>query len=102
MGTRVTGPVAATDWAALMSEVAVALLGKTNAALSGRRKLRYRRRGSLAMDIESPDAGWFRDYEAGTGGGGSDLVQRERGCGRHEALAWLCARGGWNDIRTQP
>ena len=69
MGTRVTGPVTATDWAALMSEVAVALLGKPNAALSGRRKLRLRRRGSLAMDIAGPDAGWFRDYEAGTGSG---------------------------------
>ncbi len=44
-----TGPVAVTDWVAVMGDVAVALLGEPNAALSSERELRYGRRGSLAV-----------------------------------------------------
>ena len=88
-----TGPLAPTDWDAMMGDVAIALLGKPNAALSSEHELRYRRRGSLAVHIAGPYAGRFRDHEAGTGGGVLDLVQRERGGNRCEALAWLRAHG---------
>ena len=88
-----TGPLAPIDWDAMMSEVAVALLGKPNAALSSERELRYGRRGSLAVHIAGPYGGRFRDHEAGTGGGVLDLVQRECGGNRCEAWAWLCAHG---------
>ena len=88
-----TGPVAVTDWAAVMGDVAIALLGEPNAALSSERELRYGHRGSLVVHIAGPYAGWFRDHEAGTGGGVLDLIGRERGGARHEAWAWLCAHG---------
>ena len=88
-----TGPLAPIDWDAMMSEVAVALLGKPNAALSSERELRYGRRGSLAVHIAGPYGGRFRDHEAGTGGGVLDLVQRECGGNRCGAWAWLCAHG---------
>ena len=88
-----TGPAAVTDWAAVMGDVAVALLGEPNAALSSERELRYGHRGSLVVHIAGPYAGRFRDHEAGTGGGVLDLIGRERGGARHEAWAWLCAHG---------
>ena len=88
-----TGPVAVTDWAAVMGDVAIALLGEPNAALSSERELRYGRRGSLAVHIAGPYAGWFRDHEAGESGGVLDLVQRECGGNQCEAWAWLCAQG---------
>ena len=88
-----TGPVAVTDWVAVMGDVAVALLGEPNAALSSERELRYGRRGSLAVHIAGPYAGQFRDHEAGQSGGVLDLVQRECGGDRCEAWAWLCAHG---------
>ena len=92
-GERMTGPLAPTDWDAMMGDVAIALLGKPNAALSSEHELRYRRRGSLAVHIAGPYAGRFRDHEAGTGGGVLDLVQRERGGNQCEAWAWLRAHG---------
>ena len=88
-----TGPVAVTDWDAMMGDVAIALLGEPNAALSSERELRYGRRGSLAVHIGGPYAGRFRDHEAGQSGGVLDLVQRECGGDRCEALTWLCAHG---------
>ena len=81
-----TGPVTVTDWDAMMSEVAVALLGEPNAALSSEHELRYGRRGSLAVHIAGSYAGWFRDHEAGESGGVLDLVQRACGGNRCEAL----------------
>ena len=88
-----TGPVAMTGWGAMMGDVAIALLGEPNTALSSGREQRYGRQGSLAVHIAGSYAGWFRDHEAGESGGVLDLVQRERGGDRREALAWLCAHG---------
>ena len=88
-----TGPVAMTGWDAMMGDVAIALLGEPNTALSSERELRYGRRGSLVVHIAGPYAGWFRDHEAGESGGVLDLVQREHGGNRCEAWAWLWAHG---------
>ncbi len=93
MGECMTGPVGPLDWSALIGAVAIALLGEPNAALSNERELRYGRRGSLAVHIAGPYGGRFRDHEASEGGGVLDLVQRERGGNRCEALAWLSAHG---------
>ena len=93
MGARMTALATPIDWPAMMGEVAVALLGEPNAALSNRCTLRYRRRGSLALHIAGPYAGRFHDYEAGESGGVLDLIRRERGGDRRDAMAWLQAHG---------
>ena len=75
------------DWPAIAGGVARALLGEPSSAT--RTELRYRRRGSLSVDVEY---GRWHDFEAGEGGGVLDLVTRERGS-RAAALAWLEAEG---------
>ena len=79
---------ARTDWAAIAGDVAIALLGEPSSATQ--RELRFRRRGSVSVDLTH--GLWF-DYEADTGGGVLDLVMREHGCGKAGALAWLEAGG---------
>jgi putative DNA primase/helicase len=68
--------------AALMgraAELAVALLGEPNRAMSSKRELRFGRHGSLAVAIAGPKAGLWHDHEAGTGGDMLSLIARERG-----------------------
>lgn len=78
------------DFAACMGDVARALLGEPNKALSGATQLRFGSRGSLAVDLTK---GTWYDHEAGTGGGVLDLVARETGCMNGEAADWLRAEG---------
>ena len=78
------------DFAALARPVAVALLGDPNLRLSTARELRYGRKGSFAVRLDSGQ--WF-DHEAGAGGGMIALVKRERQCSTREALAWLESAG---------
>ena len=80
-----TGP--AIDFAALMPEVARALLGEP--ARGGGREWRYGTHGSLAVHVAGERAGTWRDHEAGEGGGVLDLMVRERGGSKGEAVAWL-------------
>ena len=78
------------DFAALMPDVARALLGEPNARLSTARELRYGRHGSLAVHVGGEYAGTWRDHEADAGGGVLDLVAREAGArDSREAMAWL-------------
>ena len=78
------------DFAALMPDVARALLGDPNARLSNPHEWRYRTHGSLAVHVGGPHAGTFRDHEADAGGGVLDLVKREAGArDNREAMAWL-------------
>jgi putative DNA primase/helicase len=75
--------------AALVSraaELAIALLGEPNRAMSSKRELRFGRHGSLAVVIAGPKAGLWRDHEAGTGGDMLDLIIRERGGGFRDAI----------------
>ena len=90
-----TGP--ANDFAALMLDVAHALLGEPNARLSNARELRYGTHGSLAVHVGGPHAGTWRDHEADAGGGVLALVVREAGArDPREAMAWL-REGGFLD-----
>ena len=80
----------AIDFAALMPDVARALLGEPNARLSTARELRYGRHGSLAVHVGGEYAGTWRDHEADAGGGVLALVAREAGArDSREAMAWL-------------
>ena len=72
------------DWPALAEPVARALLGEPTSRT--RAELRYGRRGSLSVRLDT--GAWF-DHEAGEGGGVVALVERERRCSTREALEWL-------------
>ena len=62
----------------------------SNPRLNAAREMRYGRKGSLAVRIDSGQ--WF-DHEAGAGGGVIALVKRERQCSTRDALAWLESAG---------
>ena len=79
----------AIDFAAIMPAVARALLGEPNPRLSTARELRYGTHGSLAVHVDGPHAGTWRDHEVGEGGGVLALVMRGRGGSEREAMAWL-------------
>ena len=83
-------PIARIDFAALMPAVARALLGEPNARMSTAREFRYGSRGSLSVHL---DKGTWHDFETAAGGGVLDLVARERGCSRADALRWLREHG---------
>ena len=73
--------------AARAADVARALLGHENLAMSSKRELRFGRKGSLAVVTAGQKAGVWYDYEAAEGGDLLNLIQRERNVGFKEALA---------------
>ena len=76
------------DWAALMEPVALALLGDpARRPASG--EWRYRRKGSLAVNVGGPRRGTWRDHEANVGGGVLELLAHVEGLEREDALEWL-------------
>ena len=74
----------------IAEEVVSRLLGEPNGRLSRGRRLRYRNKGSLSVDL---DKAAFFDFEAGTGGGLSKLVEREIGGDWKAARRWLEEQG---------
>jgi hypothetical protein len=66
-----------TSLAARAAKVTLALLGEPNSR-SGRRELRFGRKGSLSVMIAGPKAGSWYDHEAGAGGDLLSLIQRQR------------------------
>ena len=87
------------DFAALARPVAVALLGDPNPRMSTAAELRYGRKGSLAMRLDSGQ--WF-DHESGAGGGVLDLVIHEhRASDRAGAVRWLEAEGFADPVRAR-
>ena len=86
------------DFPALARPVALALLGDPNPRMSTAAELRYGRKGSLAVRLDSGQ--WF-DHEAGAGGGLLDLVARVRGGDRTAAARWLDSEG-FTDPRRRP
>ena len=86
------------DFASLAGPVVRALLGDPNPRMSTARDLRFGRRGSLAVRLDTGQ--WF-DHEAGTGGGVLDLVVRERGGERAAAARWL-ESSGFADAPRRP
>jgi putative DNA primase/helicase len=70
------------------ADVAMALLGEPNRALSSKRELRFGRKGSLAVAIQGQKAGCWFDHENDAGGDLLDLVQRERGGSFRDAIIY--------------
>lgn len=83
-------------------EVAIALLGKPNRAMSSRRELRFGRRGSLSIALVGEHIGHFFDHEAGAGGDMLGLVMREQNCDFAGALAWARGFLRWPEPETGP
>jgi Toprim domain len=82
-----------TDLAALRAalveradEVAIALLGEPNRAMSSLQELRFGRKGSMAVAISGPKAGIWFDHEAREGGDLLGLIRRGCGGGFREAM----------------
>ena len=80
---------AADTFAPMIVDVATELLGKPEHTNGAKTELRWRNRGSLAVDAQGT---WF-DHEAKEGGGTLDLVMRECGCDKAGALSWLENKG---------
>jgi hypothetical protein len=74
-----------------IGQVAKALLGPPNAHLSDDKLWRYGTHGSLSVDLTK---NVWHDHETNRGGGVLDLIIRERGGDRAEALRWLNHRFG--------
>jgi putative DNA primase/helicase len=71
--------------------VSRALLGEPNAAMSKATELRFRTRGSMAVDLEK---GAWHDHESGQGGGVLDLiVYQGEAKTKSQAVKWLDAQG---------
>ena len=62
-------------WSDLLPAIAHHLLGDPPAIEAGG-SWRYGKRGSLAVHVDGPQRGTFRDFEAGKSGGVLDLVLR--------------------------
>lgn len=75
------------DWASVLRVVATSLVGEPTRKTAT--EWRFRRRGSLSVNVAGEHAGQWFDFEAGVGGGGVDLVTHLMGCDRAAAVAWL-------------
>ena len=82
-------------WSDLLPAIARHLLGEPPAIEAGGDTWRYGKRGSLAVHVDGPRRGTFRDFEAGKSGGVLDLVLHlvEHVNDRTAAAAWLQAEG---------
>lgn len=72
----------------IMGPVAREVLGKPTKETA--HELRFRTRGSMAIDL---DKGIYFDHEADHGGGVIDFLHSELGLEKSDALAWLESRG---------
>jgi hypothetical protein len=75
-----------TQYAMLMGEVALKLLGEPTSKHHGGLEWRYGTCGSLSIDLRK---GAYFDHEAAQGGGVLDLIVREIGGDHREAVSWL-------------
>ena len=83
-----------------MADLAQSLLSASNPIHSTKSQLRYGTKGSMAIEIAGPRAGQWRDFEAGTGGAGLELIRHHLGLDKKAAWHW--ARNWLGDIRHRP
>jgi hypothetical protein len=74
------------NFAMLMGEVALKLLGEPTSKHHSGLKWRHGTRGSLSIDLRK---GTYYDHEAAKGGGVLELIVREIGGDHHDAVNWL-------------
>ena len=67
------------DWDSLIEPMALALLGDPPRKRQHGSEWRYRGKGSLAVHVDGPRPGTWRDHEEGKGGGVLALVEARRG-----------------------
>lgn len=79
-------------YAHLTEQVAQNLLGEPTRQIAT--AWRYGTKGSLCVHISGPRHGTFRDFENDESGDLVDLVVREKGCTKAEAIDWLNKFGG--------
>jgi hypothetical protein len=70
------------------AEVVKSLLGQPNLKLSGKRQLRFGRKGSLVVVTAGPKIGAWFDHENGIGGDLLGLIRRQRGGGFLDAVEY--------------
>ena len=80
------------ELSARVPELVAELLGKPSHRAG--QDLRWGRKGSLSVVIAGDKAGMWFDHETGNGGGFVDLVGRELGLSRSDALEWTADRIG--------
>ncbi len=79
--------------------------GEENESMSSKAQLRFRKKGSLAVEIDGEKAGTFYDHEAAFGGDALILVKHKLGLDTREAFAWASnwlgverpSSGGWKE-----
>ena len=71
-----------------IADLARALLGEPNRALSTTTQLRFGTKGSVAVEIDGPDAGKWFDHEHGVGGDGLELIRVQLGRANGAACDW--------------
>jgi putative DNA primase/helicase len=72
-----------------IGDIARAIFGEPNTALSTRVQLRFGAHGSIAVEISGPKAGFWYDHEDEQGGGPWDLIRIKLGKVDGEAVDWL-------------
>ena len=90
---------ASADWAEILKAVALEVLGQPTERRGT--EWRYGRHGSLVVNIGGQQAGSWRDFEAGHGGGALELLRHYQGLDKRQALEWLRARGLLQDSRPE-
>lgn len=78
------------DYSALMSEVALALLGEPTTKHRGGLEWRYGTYGSFSIDLQK---NVYYDHEAKQGGGVLDLIVRVTGGDHRDAIEWRDTKG---------
>jgi len=100
----ISNPASVADLAARVNnrvaDLAQALLGNPNLALTTKSQLRYGSKGSLAVEIAGPRAGRWYDHEVGIGGDGLELIKHYKSVHDAEARRW--ARDWLGDIQHRP
>jgi hypothetical protein len=79
-------PAGDKGFCSVIGAIAIKLLGEPGQKLKQNKEWRYGSHGSLAIDLTK---GVWHDFEAGVGGGVTELVIRERGGDRESAIEWL-------------